>query len=156
MLPLYSALLPLALVLRACTSCFVRVLCPSCLYFVLLLVLVLVFLLMFVLLLLFPLDCACGGSACRGSRLIGEARLVRSGRLSEEVGRLLGSGGQDLRRRCSGSCHRGRCRQGRFRFLPSRRMLGRAVKASLGRAFKTSAVKAYSDLCYQCVVGFCS
>ena len=40
--------------------------------------------------------------------------------------------------------------------MPSRRMLGRAAKASLGRAFKTSAVKACSGLCYQGEVGFCA
>ena len=66
---------------------------------------------------LFPLDCACGGGAPEGGRLV----LVREGKLVREG-------------RTSASRRRGRCRHGRFWVL--------AIKAGLTVA---SAVKAVSS-----------
>ena len=62
---------------------------------------------MLVLLLHFPLDCTCRGGARGGGRLV------------EAVGRLLGSGGQDLAvlGRAVKACF-GSCRQGSFGFRP--------------------------------------
>ena len=122
----------------------------------LLLVFVLLFLFMIVLLLLFSLDCTCRGGARGGGRLVrrgrlggggrlvGEGRLVRGGKLvslSEaanllevglsctEVGRLLGSGGEDHTVKAGA------------RSLPSRQSPSRAGS---GCAIKVNTVKTYS------------
>ena len=97
---------------------------------------------MLLLLLLFPLDCARRGDVRGGGRLVRGGKLVclsEAVDLSEavglsfkEVGRLLGSGGQDIAVK-AGS-----------RPLPSRRVLGRTIKAIQDRAIKASAVKAIS------------
>ena len=76
------------------------------------------------LLLLFPLGCACGGDA-RGGRLVGERKLVREGRPSA-------------------SRRRGKCRHRGLkvsRFLPSRRVLGRAVMVCAIRTVPSSRVR---------------
>src|SRR5579871_6648194 len=55
------------------------------------------------------LDCACGGSACGGSRFVGEGKLVREARASA-VSPVVAVAVKDG-----------------ARFLPSRRILGRAI-----------------------------
>src|SRR6266480_2994120 len=100
------------------------------------------------LLLLFPLDCACtdvarggGGRLIRG-RFVGEGELVREGRASapRRRGRCRQGGVWVLAIKAgSRSCH-----QGRFSVAPSRRVLGRAIKA--GSRF---AIKADSRSCHQ-------
>jgi hypothetical protein len=73
--------------------------------------------------LLFPLDCVCEGSGCRGGCLS-----------LTDVGRLLGSEVRVLLSRCIG-------------VPPSRRYY--AIKASLGLGIRASAVKVDSSSCYQ-------
>ncbi len=113
------------------------------------------------LLFLFPFDCACGGGARVGGRLVGRSGLARD-RLVGEGMLVRESRASDSRRRgrcrqgglwvlaiTAGSrschqgvchrawhrdwCHQGRCRQGEFGILPSKQVRMRVLEAGQRR-----------------------
>jgi hypothetical protein len=94
-----------------------------------------------------PLDCICRDSACVGSMLVGEGKLIRDSRLVggqlviRRVWKASGTGGQGLAIKAGSGLRR----QGKSGVVLSRQVPLRCVLGCAVKAVKVGTIKAESD-----------